>query len=1235
MRRRWRTSFSEVQRMTVSMRVMSAGAAYRYLLKSVAVGDGTRDMTAPLIRYYSAKGAPPGRWFGSGLPGLGAGEVRDGDEVTEQQLRRLLGEGRDPVTGAALGRTYQQFRPRPDGLRKRRAVAGFDHTFSVPKSLSALWAVSDGGTQALIAQAHHESICDVLAIIERDVAATRVGMRGPGGAVAQVPVRGVLATGFDHYDSRAADPHLHTHMVIVNRAQGLDGRWRTLDGRPIHAAVVALSETFTGMLMDRMHRELGVDWEQRDRGERRAPAWEITRVPEALIAEFSSRSHDIDAEHDRLVAGYVAEHGRRPSRQTIIRLRQQATISTRPKKNMHSLAELTEQWRARAGRVLGRDATTWAGTITNTGAPLRMLRADDWTAAQVEDLAQAVIDEVGEKRSTWRRWNLIAEAARQTTGHRFASAGDRDAVLTRVADAAEMTSLRLTPPEMAPAPPSFTRADGSSMFRPLGSTVFSSERMLAAEQTLLRAARTIGGPTLTEATILRAARYRDEKGRRLADDQLTALARIGGSGLVVDLLVGPAGTGKTTMLAGLRRAWESDHGRGSVVGLAPTAAAADVLGQELRVAAENTTKFIYEADRVPQRRAELESLTRLLRAVASVGGPASEWEGRLQAASPELAEAARKIGLLDPGRSARPLERMIRRRQETVGARIEQWQLGPEQLLIVDEAAMVGTFALERLTLEVRRAGAKLLLVGDAAQMQPIDSGGTFGMLANERHDTPTLMDVRRFTAEWERTASLRLRLGDDAVLEDYAANHRITSGSYEQMVDAAYSAWRADTVAGRRTILVAETLQAVTELNERARYDRVTAGHVAATGIRLHDGTTAGTGDQVITRKIDRRLSTGRGWVKNNDRWTVTATHLDGSLTVRRADSRAAARVRLPAAYVAEHVDLGYAITVQRAQGLTVDTSHALVASPSMTREALYVALTRGRHTNIAYVAVDQAHLEEHQQRPDPADAIAVLTGILQHTAAELSARDTLIAEQDRWVGISQLAAEYETIAAEAGRDRWTALLADSGLTEAQLDDVLASDAIGPLFAELRRAEADRIDLTDVLPRLVAQRPLHDAGDIGAVLLHRLSTSRLPRGQGGPRLIAGLVPEATDPGEETTRQALTERADLITARGRVLAETAIADRQPWTAALGQIPVQLARREAWLRLAVTVAAYRDRHGVTDVQPLGPETPQDWPRTRDRDLARRAIARASQIADAPGPPYGPDAPTMSGPTVPQL
>ncbi len=152
--------------------------------------------------------------------------------------------------------------------------------------------------------------------------------------------------------------------MISNKVQtALDGRWRSLDGRPMHAAVVALSEHYNAVLADRLTGTLGVEWEARDRGRDRNPAWEITGVSEELIEEFSSRARDIDAETDRLIAAYTAEHGRRPSARTIVRLRAQATLATRPEKQVHSLADLTSGWRERAGRLLGEDATGWAGGL--------------------------------------------------------------------------------------------------------------------------------------------------------------------------------------------------------------------------------------------------------------------------------------------------------------------------------------------------------------------------------------------------------------------------------------------------------------------------------------------------------------------------------------------------------------------------------------------------------------------------------------------------------------------------------------------------------------------------------------------------------------------------------------------------------------------------------------------------------------------------------------------------------
>ncbi|WP_257953300.1 MobF family relaxase [Nocardioides sp. B-3] len=283
--------------------------------------------------------------------------IRSGDEVTEEQLKHLIGHGAHPVTGEPLGCRYRTFGPPAEGKR-RHAVAGYDLTFSIPKSASVLWGVADAGTQTLIARAHHAAVADALNFLEREVIATRVGAKGPKGAVAQVEVAGVIATGFDHYDSRANDPHLHTHVVISNKVKTLrDGRWRApgrhaparLGGRPLGAP--------RGIVQRPPH-----SYARRGMGAPLARAatatrpWEINGVPQSLVQAFSSRARDIDATTDHLIEGYVERHGRRPGRATIMKLRQQANLSKRPAKHIHSLADLTDRWRRQTSEHLGEDA---------------------------------------------------------------------------------------------------------------------------------------------------------------------------------------------------------------------------------------------------------------------------------------------------------------------------------------------------------------------------------------------------------------------------------------------------------------------------------------------------------------------------------------------------------------------------------------------------------------------------------------------------------------------------------------------------------------------------------------------------------------------------------------------------------------------------------------------------------------------------------------------------------------
>ncbi|WP_449278958.1 MobF family relaxase [Leucobacter sp. GX24907] len=1148
---------------------MTAGHGYRYLLNSVVNGDGDRDAAAALIRYYQESGTPPGTWIGSGLSGL-SGDLINGDSVSEEQLRRLMGYGQDPSTGGQLGRPYRKFATPTERVQRRieklpetltaeeRAtqvrlieaeeaakptgapVAGFDLTFSVPKSVSTLWAVADGGTQALIAQAHHTAIQEVIELLERDVAATRVGAKGPRGAVAQVPVRGVLAAAYDHYDSRASDPQLHTHVVIANRVQAVrDGKWRTLDSRALHAAVTGLSEHYNAVLADRITQVLGVGWEARERGTGRPAAWEITGVSQGLIDEFSSRTRDIEQAKDRLVADYVEKHGRQPSPKLLWQFRQQATLETRPPKQQHSLSDLTAQWRERATQVLGEDAPTWAAALLTSSAADPLLRADDIPLDDLDAVAAVVVERVGERRATWKRWNLHAEAVRQTMGLRFATAQERDTITRQIVDAAEHASLRLTPPELASSPPLFQQADGTSVFRPKASTVYSSERVLAAEDRLLTAAENRTAPTVPLAWIEQAARTENKDGYTLSLDQEQAIAKIGVSGRTLDVLVGPAGTGKTTTMRALHAAWERRHSKSSVIGLAPSAAAAEVLAGELGVATENTAKWLHEH-------------------------------------------------------------------------RHGNWNLTRGQLVIIDEASLAGTLALATITAHANAVGAKVLLVGDWAQLAAVDAGGAFGMLVRERDDAPELLDVRRFRNDWEKHASLGLRIGDTDIIDTYLAHDRVTPGGYEEILEQAYQAWQLDQAVGKTSVLIAETLDTVSQLNTRARTDRILAGEVALDGIRLHDGNDASRGDLVITRKNDRRLSLGRGWVKNGDRWTVTRAHDDGSLTVRRAHSKWCTTITLPAAYVAENVELGYAITAHRAQGLTVTTAHAIVTSPEMTRESFYVAMTRGRESNRAYIATDQHHLEEHQHRDDlHMTARSILYGILQHVGAEPSAHDTITAEQETWGSLAQLAAEYETIAQEAQQHRWTSLLEHGGLTTDVVDELVETESFGILTTELRRLEAAGHDIEQLLPRVVQAGNLDGVDDLGSLLRHRIQkiTSTYPP---SPRratgLIAELVPRATDITDPAMRTALDEREQLMGERLDALTQAAIEQPAPWLPMLGDLD-----QGTLQKMVRVVAAYRDRWGITSTSALGP-VPADDAQRIDYERARETLTRMNQVPD---------------------
>ena len=386
-----------------------------------------------------------------------------------------------------------------------------------------------------------------------------------------------------------------------------------------------------------------------------------------------------------------------------------------------------------------------------------------------------------------------------------------------------------------------------------------------------------------------------------------------------------------------------------------------------------------------------------------------------------------------------------------------------------------------------------------------------------------------------------------------------------------------------------------------------------------LADGTRASAGDTVITRRNDRTLRAGDGsWVKNGDRWHLLDVHPDGAVSVERHDHRtragAACRVTLPAGYVAEQVQLGYASTIHGAQGATVDTTHTVLTGAE-TRQGLYVALSRGRQTNHLYLGtpaptLDGVGPEVHDATADPRE---VLTDILARDGRALSAttvergrrrtdlRQAVLAYQDALPVLAQQHLGTERMAAlDDALDRWI-----PGLTQQ------------PAYPHLRGQLALRwVDGTH--PETVVEQAtwyrgtqsLTEAEDPAAALAWRIAGTTPPSHRDAPLPWLPDIPPALRQDAETSglpRPAHPpDRRPQAPGRRRGPAVGA-ADRAPWQRSLPP--------DVDDQLIGDLAVWRAAHGIppTEPSPTGPPT-------NEPDAARHQ-ARLNRRLSAPTPIFG--------------
>jgi conjugative relaxase-like TrwC/TraI family protein len=1200
---------------------LTAGDGYLYLIRQVAAADGTERGRASLADYYTDKGEAPGRWIGRGLAALARPPSRDpddpltrqlfdvpyGSQVTEEQLKALFGEGLHPnadeitshLTGfgvsqsgalaaARLGRPFRvnteqnafthrlriayadhniadnqdpQASIAPDVRARIRtavaqemfadhydrapaddrelsgfiarhsrlattAVAGYDLTFTPVKSVSALWAIAPRDIAQSVEACHHKAVTEALAFLEDHAAFSRMGADG----VEQVNTTGLIAAAFDHRESRAGDPNLHTHVAVSNKVQaiGADGipRWLALDGTPLHKAAVAASELYNTRLEGHLIATLNVRFTAATSDAKKRSVREIDGIPQELIDRWSSRRSAIEHRVGQLAKTFQTEHGREPTVVEMLALSQQATLETRQAKHApRSLADQRHTWRTEAVETLGsqRQLTRLITDITGHTAPRRTPAI---TTNRLDEHARNVIDTVARTRATWQINHIRAEAARQL---RHTDEHADLTTLNRIVDAAlrtHSTTITKHADVDRNEPASLCRRDGASVYRTHDTTVYTSTAILDAERRILHAASLRGGRTADHASIARAiTEHHTHHGVQLNDGQAALVREAATSDARVQLALAPAGTGKTTAMAVLAAAWRIAGG--TVIGLAPTASAAEVLADDLGSPTDTIAKLL-DLQRFPLRPDD----------------PAHKWYSKI----------------------------------------------GAKTLIIVDEAAMASTADLDAVITHAVATGASVRLIGDDQQLASVSAGGVLTDLA-DLCGALTLSTVIRFTdpalGSAEGLASLALRNGDPAALAFYLDHHRVHVGADDVAADSAYRAWARDVSQQRDSILLAPTNELITELNERARLDRLrTTTHTTrqARTVTLADGLTASAGDWITTRRNARGLRLKRGgWVKNGHRWTIRTVHADGSLTVT-ALREPARTVKLPADYVAAHTTLGYACTINAAQGVTADTCHT-VGSDRLNRQQLYVSLTRGRTANHLYFSAAEAdpHRIIFPKATHPPTAVDILTAILRRDGAQHSAHTAQAAEADPVARLHRAAAMYsDALSTGAENIVGPETLARIDTAAARLHVGLADAQAWPLLRrQLALLSLEGQDPVTAV-QCAADAPLHDAVDPAAVMIWRLQPPANARV--GPLRWLPAIPEtlANHPG---WGPYLADRAELV---ADLAAEIRSAARQ-WDHSTAP---------AWARpllgdqpeLTAEIAVFRAAHGVdvADSRITGPD-----------------------------------------------
>jgi len=1133
---------------------------------------------AGAMSYYTAEGEPPGQWAGTGAATLGLAGQIDPD-VIGHLYQHGIGPGGDllvkPRQAKAAAQREQAavaaylaahpYASATELAEVRAAARGtdphgvpyFDLTISAVKSVSVLHAsyriaarqarqhrdqdqaaVLDARADEIEA-ALLESAREAVAWLERHATYTRTGHHSSRTGEWR-DGHGLVASLFLHHLSRDGDPQLHVHVAVWNRVQradGADAKWRTLDSRSLHNQRLAVAPVADRILETKL-AALGYAMVPRADGN----GAEIGGVSQDVMDLFSSRSVAVTGELDRLAREYEAVHGRPPSRRRLWLLHQQAGQNTRRTKAQArrtiagqtgtaepTAAQRLAAWEAQTARREAHALSAVHKQVAAFAAGRARAVLDD---AARRTAARIAVAEVQKHHAVWSMAQLRFEVHRALP---VLEAGiDGPAVVDEVARLAVCGRVgaevvQITAPDVTDVSSLGERAsDGGSIYRPPNEERYCTLAHLDTEEQILATAkRTV--PQLVGEEQARAAAGRTG----LTAGQRDAVVMMLTAAAATTVLVAPAGAGKSHTMAAFARIWTSSTGR-RVIGLTTSTNAARVLAHEGLAESYNIAEFL----------------------------------GKVEGSD----ELRRPV----------PLHR--------------------DDVLVLDEASQLATADLAMIGEAARQAGARVIATGDVAQLGAVEAGGMFRLLAREV-PAAELHEVRRFDAEWERHASIRLRDGDLAAAAAYDRHGRIRGADTETACDRAASMWLADHLRGRDVLLLAGSNAEAAGLARRVQAKLTQLGSVGPPQAPLADGNHAGVGDLVRARLNTKIDAVGRP-LTNRDTLQIAAFRgPDAEVRRQRLDGTWTRTFRVPRTYLAASSELAYAGNVHVAQGRTVDTAHLLVTG-TLSRQALYVGMTRGRQANTAHVVTGNTAPPGHQpyQQATPE---SVLTAVMGRDDGDMSATEQLRQAQDQSGGTGHLltlwtAAIRQTL--HPGIDRQI----KARLTEHEAWRYDREPARQALRQRLRAAQLAGHDIGALIGQITAA-PMDRARSITSVLHHRLQQLHLPD-PGHDATWAQRTPATAPPLARELAAALDDRA-------RALGERAAASPEPWLARrLGILAPSAspALRAEYIRRAGVAAAYREAAGLTNPdQAVSPEPHRSNP---ELETMRKAVLTALEIRD---------------------